>query len=121
MCAGSILQTFTDNYSLEKCSIKEPNDVICNGKKIAGVLVDALLQGDKTVAYAGMGVNLNNGLTWNEETLKFATSFRLITGALIDPDEFLVALLVNLDEKYERLNHVHSDAIRPQGRNISIM
>ncbi len=103
MCADGILQTLEDNYSLKKCLIKEPNDVICNGKKIAGVLVDVVFKGDKTVAYAGVGVNLNNGLAWNEETLQFATSSRLETNMMIELDEFLVALLSNLDKKYSDL------------------
>lgn len=103
MCADSILQTLNGNYFLTGCNIKEPNDVICNGKKIAGVLVDAVVQGEKIVAYAGMGVNLNNGLFWKEDIQEIATSFRRETGKMVDQDEFLIALLSNLDRKYAAL------------------
>ena len=102
MCADAILQTFEESYSLN-CRIKEPNDVICNGRKLAGVLVDAVVQGDKTIAHVGIGVNLNNGPAWNEGILQFATSYRLETNTMIDLDEFLVTLLANLEKKYAEL------------------
>ncbi len=103
MCTDSILQTLSGNYHLSGCEIKEPNDVICNGKKVAGVLIDAVVLGEKIVAYAGMGVNLNNGLAWKEYIQEIATSFRRETGKMVDQDEFLVALLANLDRKYAAL------------------
>lgn len=111
MCADSILHTLSDNYFLSGCNVKEPNDVICNGKKIAGVLVDAVIQGEKIIAYAGIGVNLNNGLAWKEDIQEIATSFRRETGEMVDQDEFLVALLANLDRKYAALtSRVHEES-----------
>ncbi|HKW05625.1 MAG TPA: biotin--[acetyl-CoA-carboxylase] ligase [Nitrososphaerales archaeon] len=103
MCSESIVETLK-NFSLD-CSIKDPNDVICNRKKIAGVLVDAILEGKKNLSFAGIGVNLNNGPGWSAEMLSIATSFKLERRE-IDIDEFLLALLANLDQNYARLDPV---------------
>ncbi|MCB9223006.1 MAG: biotin--[acetyl-CoA-carboxylase] ligase [Crocinitomicaceae bacterium] len=43
-----------------QAKIKWPNDILVNGKKIAGILVDNQLQGDKiAVSIAGLGLNVN--------------------------------------------------------------
>src|SRR5207245_10860700 len=55
MATRSVMGTLSEEYSLAGCSIKLPNDVICNGKKLAGVRVDAIVKGITTVAYLGKG------------------------------------------------------------------
>ena len=104
--ADSILCTLRDDYLLKGCVIKSPNDVICNGKKIAGVLVDVIVKGEKNVAFAGLGVNLNNGSSWKSELLEIATSYWRETNKEVDIDSFLIKLLMHLDDRYESLTAV---------------
>lgn len=39
--------------------VKWPNDVLVEGRKIAGVLIENDVQGDQTRSYVGIGINLN--------------------------------------------------------------
>ena len=59
-----------DSFSLRGCYQKPPNDVFYNARKIAGVLVDAEIQGKESLVYLGIGVDLNNGQDWNSEMKK---------------------------------------------------
>jgi BirA family transcriptional regulator, biotin operon repressor / biotin---[acetyl-CoA-carboxylase] ligase len=88
---------------LTDCSLKPPNDVICRGKKIAGVLVDGELRGESSIAYVGLGVDLNNGKNWSEEMRKIATSYFLETQKSADLDHFILGLFSKLDQSYDYL------------------
>ena len=105
--APLITQVIRDNLEmdlhLEGCAIKAPNDVICRGKKIAGVLIDSELKGDSAIAYVGIGVDLNNGENWTNEMREIATSYSLETLKKVDLDNFIAGLLSRLDQLYDNL------------------
>ncbi|MHB8566285.1 MAG: biotin--[acetyl-CoA-carboxylase] ligase [Nitrososphaerales archaeon] len=103
MAASAIVKTLQEDYSLGTCSIKAPNDVYCSGKKIAGILADAIIKGEGFVVYLGLGVNLNNDPARNPELAEIATSYSKETGKQVDIEEFLMKLLSNLDQKYDEL------------------
>ncbi len=107
LCAVSLLRAMRTDCSLKGYVIKPPNDIMCNGKKIGGVLVDVIEKGQKTVAFAGMGVNLNNGYSWEKELLAIATSYRKETNKRTSIDSFLIKLLSNLDDEYATLMLSH--------------
>jgi len=102
LLAESILKAF-ELFDLNGCETKPPNDVLCNGKKIAGVLVDASVEGHRTMACAGIGVNLNNGKDWDKELRAKATSYFHEKGKMISEDAYLLALLKRIDEGYSKL------------------
>ncbi len=99
----AIKDTLELDYLLANCTIKPPNDVYCNGKKIAGVLADAMVQGERSLVCLGLGANLNNDPSSNEEIAQIATSYRNETGNQIEIEEFLIKLLIRLDLKYHHL------------------
>lgn len=103
MTTSVITKTLESDWGLEGCSLKLPNDVICRGKKIAGVLVDAELKGSEAICYLGIGIDLNNGENWDEEMRKIATSYFLETGKKINLDDFLINFLWRLDLGYDNL------------------
>ena len=74
IAATAVKETLEAEYSVKGCEIKLPNDVLCNGRKIAGMLVDGQVKGTETLAYLGVGVNLNNHPTQHEEINRIATS-----------------------------------------------
>ncbi len=83
--------------------IKWPNDLVVerDGKpvKLAGVLADSILDGDRLAAVViGVGCNL----TWYPPDLD-ATSLAAEAGRPVDRDELLVAYLRALDGWYSRL------------------
>jgi BirA family biotin operon repressor/biotin-[acetyl-CoA-carboxylase] ligase len=66
--------------------IRWPNDVVVNDKKIAGTLIEAVVQGSDAVAFVGFGVDTN--VRRFEPGLN-ATSVLLETGKEVDNDELL--------------------------------
>lgn len=92
-----------ETYGL-KTQIKWPNDVLIDGKKIAGILSETVMQGQKLKGIVlGIGVNLNS----TQEKIdkipdKIATSLNIETGKIIDTDEFLDKLLTEFFANYDK-------------------
>lgn len=56
----SIASTLSDHARREAITVKWPNDILCNGKKISGVLIDILTAPTgKPYAIIGFGVNVH--------------------------------------------------------------
>lgn len=96
--ANAVIDTLSE-YGV-RCSIKPPNDVYSNGKKIAGILTDTVIQGDLSVVYLGVGVNVNNDPSKEDSISEIATSVSKIIGAYLDLTQFTVSFLRHLDQLY---------------------
>jgi BirA family biotin operon repressor/biotin-[acetyl-CoA-carboxylase] ligase len=83
-------------------TIKLPNDVQIDGRKIAGVLVEMRAQEKAAhLAIAGIGVNVNQSREdFPKELQSRAISLALALGKQIDRQSFAVALLRKLDRTY---------------------
>jgi BirA family transcriptional regulator, biotin operon repressor / biotin---[acetyl-CoA-carboxylase] ligase len=84
-------------------AIKWPNDLLCGGRKLAGILAEAVARDGRVVGAAlGAGVNL----AMDPEDLKVidqpATSLNLEIGRPVDRDAFLESLLEEFDAGYRR-------------------
>jgi BirA family biotin operon repressor/biotin-[acetyl-CoA-carboxylase] ligase len=96
------------------CSIKWPNDVQIGEKKLAGVLIESELSGDRPLfAIAGIGVNANFDTSVEPEIAATATSLLRETGAHQDRERVLAACL----EAFERCYGEPLDAIRERWRS----
>ena len=78
--------------------IKWPNDVLLNGKKVAGILVESSWMGERLDAFVlGMGVNvLRNSVPPADQLLFPATSLETELGRQIDRIELLRAILTGV-------------------------
>ncbi len=81
-------------------TIKWPNDVRMGGKKIAGILVEAAMEGDAAHAVVGVGLNVNMDVSETPGIEETATSLSAETGRLFDRAEVLIAVIERLDEAY---------------------
>ena len=86
-------------------SIKWPNDVLVDKKKIAGILSESVLQGSEIKGIAlGIGINLNsdkNSLSKIED--KEATALNIELGReKINKDEFISKLLDKFFDNYDK-------------------
>ena len=83
-------------------TIKLPNDVQIDGRKIAGVLVEMRAQEKAAhLAIAGIGVNVNQSREdFPKELQSRAISLAMALGKQIDRQSFAVALLRKLDRTY---------------------
>ena len=82
-------------------TIKWPNDVKIDGKKVCGILVESALQ-DNRVQYAivGIGINVAFDPSSVSELAGIATSLNLETGTEVDREVLLRHLLQELDGLY---------------------
>ena len=88
-------------YGVEP-QIKWPNDMLVNGKKIAGILAQTTTIGSKINGVAlGIGVNLNFDREELSSIDKPATSLNLEVGEGINRDEFLNKLAFVFEKDYE--------------------
>ena len=82
-----------------RCGIKWPNDVLLDGKKICGILVESVLGGEKPCVIVGVGINANTP-SFPEELRPVAGSIAAATGEPVELDALAAALLSQLDALY---------------------
>ncbi|MBT5028486.1 MAG: biotin--[acetyl-CoA-carboxylase] ligase [Nitrospina sp.] len=81
--------------------LKWPNDILLNGKKLAGILCECLVEPDTTPAIiVGIGINLNHS-HFPEEIRDIATSLKVETGKIISHTDLARQLLQNMNSEYE--------------------
>lgn len=91
------------NYLNISPTIKWPNDILINGKKVAGVLNEINSEMDQIhFIILGIGVNINiDKDTFPVDLRKSATSLRIETGKIISRKEFTCKLLEEIEIWYE--------------------
>ncbi len=87
-------------------SIKWPNDIIIEGKKVSGMLIESDIR-DEAVnsAILGIGVNVNLDPSIHPEIKDTATSLREVLGEEVSRLELLTALLEEFEQLYRALRH----------------
>jgi len=75
-------------------TLKWPNDVLINGGKVAGILLEATSRQGKTCLAIGFGVNLISSPdpAQIETGASLPISIKAATGKIISPEDFLTAL-----------------------------
>jgi BirA family biotin operon repressor/biotin-[acetyl-CoA-carboxylase] ligase len=101
-CASAIedvICKFYDNCSID---LKWPNDIICDGKKIAGLLTEVIYNGNKIDRIiVGIGLNVNQD-DFEGELKEIATSIKSFTESNESREELLCDLLVRIEYNYHR-------------------
>ena len=96
---GRILQKSIKNSTGIDTEIKEPNDILHNGKKICGILVESFTLNGNLNIVIGIGLNLNtNPKDFSKEIASLANSVFNITNKKTDPDLMIGSILENLRE-----------------------
>jgi BirA family biotin operon repressor/biotin-[acetyl-CoA-carboxylase] ligase len=96
--AVAIAETIRD-LGIPGCGIKEPNDVLITGRKVAGVLVETRM-GKFPFAVVGIGLNVNQSRNdFPMELWDRAGSLAMATGQLLDRHRIAELLLGKLYEK----------------------
>lgn len=83
--AYSIIQVL-EEYKINNLSIKWPNDIFVENKKICGILLEATTQNNIECVIVGVGINVNQ-TEFNFEAIHEPTSLKNILGKNIDIDE----------------------------------
>jgi BirA family biotin operon repressor/biotin-[acetyl-CoA-carboxylase] ligase len=99
--AEAISGAIQNEFSLAS-TIKLPNDVQIDGRKVAGVLIEMRAQEKAAhLAVAGIGVNVNQSREdFPRELQSRAISLAMALGRQVDRQSLAIALLRNLDRTY---------------------
>jgi BirA family biotin operon repressor/biotin-[acetyl-CoA-carboxylase] ligase len=80
--------------------IKWPNDILVNGKKICGILIENSIAGNR-IQYSVVGIGLNVNQAYF--AAPNATSMTLVGGGVYDLQETFDELLTNIERRYLQL------------------
>lgn len=106
-----------------KSGIKWPNDVLVNGRKISGILTEAITDMDG-IEYivTGIGLNVNTLIEdLPEEFRSIATSVRAEIGHVVSRVQLLQMLLLQLEKPYQQLISGGFTEILEKVRSLSLV
>ncbi|MGC9003108.1 MAG: biotin--[acetyl-CoA-carboxylase] ligase [bacterium] len=103
----SLFPALACSFAIERygvrCLLKWPNDILIEGKKAGGILVETEVVGDR-IEWAVVGIGINVNLVEEEfpaELRATATSLRIVLGKMLDIEGLLKDILRELNEWYE--------------------
>jgi BirA family biotin operon repressor/biotin-[acetyl-CoA-carboxylase] ligase len=104
-------------------TIKWPNDVQLDGKKVAGILAESGTDSfGEPFAVVGIGVNVNHEAgDFPEDLLVKAGSLRMAAGRVVDRPAFATALLRALDARFAELSTEFPKTIAAAARRSSLL
>ena len=95
-----IQEIFEDLYKV-KLTIKHPNDLICNGKKVGGILTQSKVENGITkFLVVGIGINTCK-MYFSEDIKQIATSIKKETGIDIDREKIISEFCNRFEKRLE--------------------
>jgi BirA family biotin operon repressor/biotin-[acetyl-CoA-carboxylase] ligase len=92
-----------ENLFQLKTELKWPNDVLINGKKISGILLESVSSGNKlTKLVVGIGLNVNQTIFQGQYNIQ-PTSLKHEYGQFIEREKLLAELLNNFEDMLYKL------------------
>ena len=99
--------------------IKWPNDIVCNGRKLSGMLLD--VQGtEESVTWAVVGIGLNISGCPRSESLPHATYLNEASGKSLDRADVVAMFLNTFESFYDRWTEHGVDAIIREYRDSCV-
>jgi BirA family biotin operon repressor/biotin-[acetyl-CoA-carboxylase] ligase len=104
LVAVATAETITEVSALP-VDLKWPNDVEIRGKKVAGILTEAVIRiGQPPAVIVGIGINVNTSLEQFPDALRpRATSLALTAGHPWSRHQLIASLLMHLERLYDTL------------------
>jgi BirA family biotin operon repressor/biotin-[acetyl-CoA-carboxylase] ligase len=123
----AVCESFEELLPGVHVGLKWPNDVLLDGRKVCGSLIEApATEPDRLVI--GIGINVNNSLASAPEPVRqVATSLRDVANRTFNRTEVLVAVLSQLEQGLERLHRSPDELVKRwqqycllRGRTVSL-
>ncbi|MBU3821116.1 biotin--[acetyl-CoA-carboxylase] ligase [Flavobacteriaceae bacterium XHP0103] len=115
MVASLAVLKALQKLGISKLSIKWPNDILSENKKICGILIENVIKQnglDSTII--GVGLNVNQT---DFENLPKASSLKAVTGIVFNLDEVLHLILDELKHAFEVLKKGSYKALKEEYEN----
>ncbi|MDD7886509.1 biotin--[acetyl-CoA-carboxylase] ligase [Flavivirga sp. 57AJ16] len=97
-------------FSISRLSVKWPNDILSEDKKICGILIENVIkQNNINASIIGIGLNVNQT---KFENLPKASSLKMISGKVFDLDEIVHVILKNLKYYFLLLKKGQHDILK---------
>lgn len=118
-CALAIVEHLNELIAENpRTSIKWPNDVMLNKKKIAGLLTESVFNGNKPDRVViGIGLNVNQ-CNFSPEVSEKATSISLEKNKPVSRERLLSDLLGRIEYKYNLWHRQQTDLLKSINQNI---
>lgn len=106
----AVCESLNEMFGID-CKIKWPNDIVLNGKKLCGILVESVTE-EKNVhkVIVGIGVNVNNEM-FPKEISDLAVSLKQITGKSHKRAEIINEILYRFEKYYKLLMCENKESI----------
>lgn len=102
--------------------IKWPNDVLVDGRKVAGLLIESEGEEGSRFLILGIGVNLNASLAdFPPELRDKAGSIQMATGRPVERERCAAALLARLEHRYDELHAQGFAPLRAAWESLSTL
>lgn len=99
--AETIVNIFREKYKVE-LQIKKPNDIICNGKKLGGILTESKVA-QELVKFLVIGIGINtNKINFTDDIKDIATSIKNEFNIEIDSAEFISEFCNRFEKKIQK-------------------
>ncbi len=100
----AVRNTISEMIPDRPVSIKWPNDVLINERKVCGILVEQHFHTNQPVLIIGIGVNVNNSMSSAPDDMsRNATSIFDVGGDTLELTSVLISLLQQLDQTVSEL------------------
>ncbi len=98
VCTVAVARTI---YEFGNCSIKWPNDIVINGKKVCGILTK-LTSTKSRIDFICAGIGVNTNTSQFDKSLTSASSILLETGKKCDDDKLLNNILDEIEKSLKK-------------------
>ncbi len=121
LVAGLAVAEAIENVAGLAPRLKWPNDLLVNGKKVAGILTEtASVESRVSYVVVGIGLNVHHDTQDLPEELRAtATSLRLATGRVIPRGDLAAEIYNGLDRWYREFTEGRFETILARGRERS--
>lgn len=112
----AVAETVDQFVSPHRTTLKWPNDVLLEGRKTCGMLLESSLSGPARggraeIVVLGVGLNVNQ-MSFPEALADTATSLRLTTGRSMPRVPLFARLLNRLEHRYDAVQAGNDEAVR---------
>lgn len=103
LCIAKCMVEVVQKLYAVKLSIKEPNDIYYQGKKVAGILTETVCKGEQVKKiYIGIGMNINQE-RFPGNLSEIATSLKREFGKAFDREKIIVEFLNEFEKVYQKM------------------